>query len=528
MKCQCNENVVVSLQPVTLPSYESYQASQLKALAIHPCHPHEFAVACGDMFVRICDIRQQAPNNCIQCVAPLHLTPNHAIQNAHDTDLHRHAHNGVTHPTFVQYSKGLFVCLLVFSHLKKSFVMIYTCTILAHTTKKDGSQLAVNYHGEHVYVFNTRDYSVPKQIKVRTVDPNVENPRSVTNADLRRFRIDHLKRLANVAFKQKNYSQVEFLLSVAINCYTKAINESVTSEDNGMDTLYTNRAMCLFRRKYYHDMAVALEDCDLAISNNPNNVKAHYWKIRCLDALEKHSQTRFWCKRALQLFPQYKQIQTLYEKIQQQYKENENEEWTDKKSFEAADDIAKIKEKQQKKTNVNYWTKRVQPYIKEVAFFGKWDEYLCCGSDDGRCYIWERHAGKLLHTLSDVDSYLVNCVRPHPFFPILAMSGFDNTVKLWSPNGIASNFFGTKNTDQSNLYQRIKRNHNVKCIYSDLRYHHILQAQGNYAQFSSEESTPEDYPYDITTNQQIKNNAQKTLDTLVDKNQKAISNYISI
>jgi len=76
--------------------------------------------------------------------------------------------------------------------------------------------------------------------------------------------------------------------------------------------------------------------------------------------------------------------------------------------------------------------------IKEATFFG--DFYICSGSDDGRCFIWDKETGKLVNVLTAVDQEVVNTVRRHPHFPILALSGIDNTIKIWAPST-------TKNTE---------------------------------------------------------------------------------
>lgn len=31
------------------------------------------------------------------------------------------------------------------------------------------------------------------------------------------------------------------------------------------------------------------------------------------------------------------------------------------------------------------------------------------------------------------DNHVVNCIQPHPSLPLLATSGVDHDVKLWSP-----------------------------------------------------------------------------------------------
>jgi len=70
--------------------------------------------------------------------------------------------------------------------------------------------------------------------------------------------------------------------------------------------------------------------------------------------------------------------------------------------------------------------------IKEATFFG--DRFVCSGSDDGRCFLWDKESGKLVNVLSAVDEEVVNTVRRHPHFPVLALSGIDSTVKIWAPS----------------------------------------------------------------------------------------------
>mmetsp|Transcript_7028 Transcript_7028/g.10515 ORF Transcript_7028/g.10515 Transcript_7028/m.10515 type:complete len:713 (+) Transcript_7028:526-2664(+) len=68
--------------------------------------------------------------------------------------------------------------------------------------------------------------------------------------------------------------------------------------------------------------------------------------------------------------------------------------------------------------------------VKESAFFGR--NHVVAGSDDGRVFIWEKRGAKLVHIL-EADEDVVNCVKPHPFFPVLASSGIDSTIKIWAP-----------------------------------------------------------------------------------------------
>lgn len=82
----------------------------------------------------------------------------------------------------------------------------------------------------------------------------------------------------------------------------------------------------------------------------------------------------------------------------------------------------------------------VQTDIKEACFLGDNGDYIAAGSDDGRLFVWERESGRLVRAVPAVtalatDDKVLNCVQPHPSLPILATSGLDNVVRVWSPIG---------------------------------------------------------------------------------------------
>ncbi|XP_053310308.1 DDB1- and CUL4-associated factor 6 isoform X2 [Spea bombifrons] len=68
--------------------------------------------------------------------------------------------------------------------------------------------------------------------------------------------------------------------------------------------------------------------------------------------------------------------------------------------------------------------------IKEAGFWGK--NFVMSGSDCGHIFIWDRHTAEHLMLL-EADNHVVNCLQPHPFDPILASSGIDYNIKIWSP-----------------------------------------------------------------------------------------------
>lgn len=53
-------------------------------------------------------------------------------------------------------------------------------------------------------------------------------------------------------------------------------------------------------------------------------------------------------------------------------------------------------------------------------------------SDEGNFYIWDRSTGKIAAVYKG-DSTIVNCVQPHPYLCLLATSGIDHEISLWSP-----------------------------------------------------------------------------------------------
>jgi nuclear receptor interaction protein len=68
--------------------------------------------------------------------------------------------------------------------------------------------------------------------------------------------------------------------------------------------------------------------------------------------------------------------------------------------------------------------------IKEASFWG--ENFVMSGSDCGHVFIWERETGNLAMLL-EADKHVVNCLQPHPYLPLLATSGIDYDIKLWSP-----------------------------------------------------------------------------------------------
>lgn len=120
--------------------------------------------------------------------------------------------------------------------------------------------------------------------------------------------------------------------------------------------------------------------------------------------------------------------------------------------------------------------------VKDVNFFGLQDEYVVSGCDSGHLFIWDRKTSRLLNILKG-DGEVVNVVqgtpdlpRPfpkrtnhmigHPYEPMLAVSGIDHTIKIFSPDHRAQrdarlgrnlNIDPTRSTNHSSLNWPLRR-----------------------------------------------------------------------
>lgn len=73
--------------------------------------------------------------------------------------------------------------------------------------------------------------------------------------------------------------------------------------------------------------------------------------------------------------------------------------------------------------------------VKGVNFFGPNCEYVVSGSDCGRIFIWRKKDGELLRVMEG-DKHVVNCIERHPSATMIASSGIEHDIKIWTPNAI--------------------------------------------------------------------------------------------
>ncbi|KQS43113.1 DDB1- and CUL4-associated factor 8 [Drosophila erecta] len=91
--------------------------------------------------------------------------------------------------------------------------------------------------------------------------------------------------------------------------------------------------------------------------------------------------------------------------------------------------------------------------IKGVNFFGPRSEYIVSGSDCGNIFFWDRNTEAIINYMKGDHAGVVNCLEPHPWMPVLATSGLEHDVKIWTPNGPER-----KVPDEDSLKQTLQRN----------------------------------------------------------------------
>ncbi|KAL0322869.1 UNVERIFIED_CONTAM: WD and tetratricopeptide repeats protein 1 [Sesamum angustifolium] len=102
--------------------------------------------------------------------------------------------------------------------------------------------------------------------------------------------------------------------------------------------------------------------------------------------------------------------------------------------------------------------------IKQASFIGQRGEYVASGSDDGRWFIWEKRTARLLKMLHGDDA-VVNCVQCHPYDCVIATSGIDSTIKIWTPNSSVPSIVagGAAGPEISNVLDAMEGNQRRLC-----------------------------------------------------------------
>lgn len=254
--------------------------------------------------------------------------------------------------------------------------------------------------------------------------------------------IEALKHEANRFYQdKKDYTS-------AIRLYNQAVS---MCSDHAI--LFANRAAAYMKRGWDGDIYAALRDCHSALNLDAKHRKAHFRLTRCLLQLTWAAEAHECLQSFKAKFPEYakySECQALERDItaavfsSSDKGNNEapsDQEWPDSPpgggSRTAGSEVVSPLEKELRGQAYDYTDRycghcNTTTDIKEANFFGSNGQYIMAGSDDGSFFIWDRKTTNIVRVLRG-DESIVNCLQPHPSHCMLATSGIDPVVRLWSP-----------------------------------------------------------------------------------------------
>uniref|UniRef100_A0A182VY85 WD and tetratricopeptide repeats protein 1 n=1 Tax=Anopheles minimus TaxID=112268 RepID=A0A182VY85_9DIPT len=417
-------NVLIDLRSYVLA------APEVKCIAINPQRPEQLAIGANDIYARLYDRRMISPGN-------LDKSMNVIGDSANAMDV------SIPKDGCVKYfCPGHLGSKYQAAHQLGDIYQYKAVTYL--TFSPDGTELLANMGTDHIYLYDVTQPRHPLFLELpkfpSTSDDDNANGSECTNAGdaatigaektKHKFPpdVEQLKKEGNASLEKDHFLQ-------AINKYTQAI-QKVNGKDCAI--FYLNRATALMKRGWYGDVYAAVRDCHTALRLDPHYVKAHFRLAKALLKLEKSKEAQICLEELVRRFPSYaknpgilmleKDIGIEIEKTRHRTTLGRNPD-IENESFSE-------KEKYWRSMSLDYEQRYIghcntKTDIKEANYFGD-SNYIVAGSDDGNFFIWDRHSG-IIHSIFQADELIVNCVQPHPFTCMLATSGIDHEVRLWSP-----------------------------------------------------------------------------------------------
>uniref|UniRef100_A0A182R0J6 WD and tetratricopeptide repeats protein 1 n=1 Tax=Anopheles farauti TaxID=69004 RepID=A0A182R0J6_9DIPT len=417
----CNgqdSNVLIDLR-----SYVCGQA-ELKCIAINPQRSEQLAIGANDIFTRLYDRRMISPSKVDRIVDNVNYSKSNLADNI--------AKDGCVK----YFCPGHLGTKFQVGNQMSDINQYKAVTYLAFSP--DGTELLANMGSDQIYLYNinrSREPLVLELPKMSKSDDGISNGSNCAEGNLGTEKTKHkfppdveqLKKEGNVSLEKDLFLQ-------AINKYTQAIHRV-----NGKDCaiLYLNRATALMKRNWYGDVYAAVRDCHIALQLDPFYVKAQFRLARALLKLEHIKEAQICLDELVRRFPSYAKnpgVLKLDKDIGLELDKQRHRMACSRPDPE--DDPYSEKEQYWRETSIDYEQRFIghcntKTDIKEANYFGD-SNYIVAGSDDGNFFIWDRHSG-IIHSIYSADELIVNCVQPHPYICMLATSGIDHEVRLWSP-----------------------------------------------------------------------------------------------
>ncbi|KAH7936681.1 hypothetical protein HPB49_002428 [Dermacentor silvarum] len=355
---------------------------EAKCIAVNQLQPHLVAVGANDSYIRLYDRRM-----------------------INTTKLARFSGSSKPDAEFDNLPPG---CVTYFAagHLPLKYPRKRYRTLASTYVafSPDGSELLANLGGEQIYLFN------------------INHPRQPKSFDLQSFTSSlHSNGLC------KNLAEGGSSPANGFSTHKNGISNGMVSngmKQNGIVASTDAPPVSSSTKWGDGDMYAALRDCHTSLQLEADYVKAHLRLVRCLYELR-------WTKEALDCLQAFKSrfpdcalgqaCQTLDRDIKAAiFSKTDNEQ---EKAWRAV----AFDYEQRFCGHCNTTTD-----IKEANFFGSAGQFVVAGSDDGSFFVWDKQSTNLVRVMRGDDS-IVNCLQPHPSTCLLATSGIDPVVRLWSP-----------------------------------------------------------------------------------------------
>ncbi|RWS12151.1 WD and tetratricopeptide repeats protein 1-like protein, partial [Dinothrombium tinctorium] len=445
--------------------------AEAKCVAINPLRPELLAVGANDPYIRLYDRRMLKPTT-------YKRRPDDVYASSHwerlGMDSPERGESEEDNSFQQQYPTHNLpsncVKYFVAGHLpikrldfRKKFRTL-ACTYIAFSPQ--GNELLANLGGEQIYLFDIVKPRRPKAFGVpltcltqeHSTHSNGYHLNGTTNSSKYRLKfhpvksklppnVDALRQAANDIFAKGQHT-------AAIELYNKAINLCPNAA-----VLYGNRAAIFMKRGWDGDMYCALRDCYKALEVDPDFFKAHFRLVRCLYELHKNQEAYDSFKLFKTKYPEHVKTSAcvaLDHDINKAISAKTNDDCGCSNSKSKAHDFMSSSgfnevnasfSRDDSNNFENYqekeWTSQAFDFserfcghcntttdIKEANFFGS--NYIVAGSDDGTFFTWDRKTTNIVRILKG-DSSIVNCLQPHPSCCLLATSGIESVVRLWSP-----------------------------------------------------------------------------------------------
>ncbi|XP_015609813.1 WD and tetratricopeptide repeats protein 1 [Cephus cinctus] len=408
--------------------------AEAKCISINPRRPELIAVGANDAYIRMYD-RRMIKLASLQVPASASPRTNWDGVNVNG----QRAGEGDPENNIPLESAQYFIAGHLHNH-NRDHNRTLTATYL--TFSADGNELLVNMGGEQIYLFdinnqhNSRLFAPPQNVKFSDTcwtdtlkDCVNSNNKTTEDYSLRNTKVlpphvEAIKLQANEGFEQQKYT-------LAINLYNKAISHCSTAA-----MLYANRAAALMKRAWDSDVYAAFRDCRMTLLLDPEHVKAHFRLARCLIDLNRPAEACKAIESFQEKFPEYitnSAFRALKKDIKEAMNTGEESTRTNHPSLQ----MISTHEQEWRRNTIDYKLRfcghcNTTTDIKEANFFGNYGQYIVAGSDDGSFFIWDRKTTNIVRVLQG-DGSIVNCLQPHPSTCLLATSGIDTVIRLWSP-----------------------------------------------------------------------------------------------